>query len=107
MEISNKEVLEKLTAYLMQQDHESLATALAGCMIDYNRLYTFHLLERDEKCMLADRIQANAVMLGEFVEKGFPMDEPFKAVRINSEEIRDELAEFIKTHTKQRDVKWE
>ncbi len=71
MEISNKEVIEKLTKYLLKQDFNIVCRLLAGCMIDYNRLYYFEDLPVDERERLMVRIKANSEQLNKFIENKF------------------------------------
>ena len=70
MDISNKEIIEKLIAYYKKQDVDIIYRVLANCMIDFNRLDTIDKLPIEEKTMLQLRIKLNAQELRKFVKEG-------------------------------------
>ena len=78
MTISNKEIIEKLTSYLMKQDQKTVCRFLANCFIDYNRLANHYKLPEKEKKNLEFRISYNAQVLRNWVKNGCDQDESFK-----------------------------
>jgi len=66
MSISNKEIIVKLSEYLMKQDQYTVCRTLANLMIDYNRLDSPEQMDEDEAKRLALRISLNAEQIRKF-----------------------------------------
>jgi len=75
MSISNKEVIQKLTQYFMNQDKSLVCRLLANAMIDYNRIYNSDILPDDELENLNFRIRQNSNELKKFIDNGCSCDE--------------------------------
>lgn len=74
---TNKEVIDALQKYLLKHsDFETVARALAGSMIDCNRLYHMDNLEEAERERLLERIELNAKEVMRFAKEGD--SRPFK-----------------------------
>jgi|GEM_PF-3074168 hypothetical protein len=79
---TNKEVVEALTKYYLEQDPILVARALASMLIDMNRIQNIKLLSKSEKENLFIRLRLNVAQLHDFIENG-PADE-FKLFTMNS-----------------------
>lgn len=82
--MKNKEVMDKVTSYLLTQDPAVVARTCAALMVDINRIDMIESLPADEVECLFKRIALNSIELREFIEKGATKD--FKIVRMNSSE---------------------
>lgn len=69
--MNNKEALEKIKAFLLTQDPETVADVLAGHMIDVNRLANLKDLPEDERKNLWNRIHLNAQEIRRRIREGF------------------------------------
>jgi len=67
---TNKEVIEKLTAYYCTQDIAVVSRALACAMIDFNRISHLNSLDKEERDNLILGIKKNAEALKKFVKDG-------------------------------------
>jgi len=67
--MNNKDLIDKLQAYLLAQNPEIVARLLANAMVDFHRLYTIEHLPFDEVDCLFQRIEQNAKSLREFSQK--------------------------------------
>jgi hypothetical protein len=70
MTASNKEILDKLTDYLLTQDHKVVCRVLANHMLDQLRLHNLEILPADEADRLFKRIELNANSLRDFALNG-------------------------------------
>lgn len=68
MEVSNKELIDKLQAYFLEQDPKDIARGLANMMIDIHRIVTYENLSEDQKNSLKFRMAANTEELKEFIK---------------------------------------
>lgn len=66
--MQNKEVLEKLTVYFLQQDAHDVCRTLAGCMLDLHRIWNYEHLGKNEKENLCERLDHNVEQLVNFIE---------------------------------------
>jgi len=64
--MQNKDVIDKMQNYFLQQDPASVARILAAVMIDLNRLSNIKLLGKDEKASLLNRLKLNAYQVQKF-----------------------------------------
>lgn len=69
VKLNNKDLIDKLQAYLLTQNPEIVARLLANCMVDFFRLYTIKYLPFEEVESLFHRIEKNAISLREFEKK--------------------------------------
>ena len=67
---TNKEIIDDLQSYFLKQDPTLIARALAGKMIDLNRLIHIDSLEISEKINLLARLHANCAQLKKFIKNG-------------------------------------
>lgn len=67
---TNKEIIDSLEQYFLLQDPKIIARALAGMMIDINRLINIGSLNLSEKVILISRLTANGSELMKFIENG-------------------------------------
>ncbi|MEK6884739.1 MAG: hypothetical protein AABY22_34220 [Nanoarchaeota archaeon] len=67
---TNKEAVESLISYFLQQDHRAVCRLLANLMIDFRRIQNIEKLPIEERNHLIDRMSHNAQQLEEFIEKG-------------------------------------
>ncbi len=67
---TNKEVINALTSYFLEQDKEILCRLLANYMIDMNRVFVFDALPKEEQECLHFRIQKNCEALHKFITDG-------------------------------------
>jgi hypothetical protein len=65
---TNKEVIDKLTEYFLEQDPKIVARSLANMMIDLNRIRNFRELCPDDIYCLSDRINKNLDSLHRFID---------------------------------------
>ena len=85
MDISNKELIEKLTEYLLNDcDPKVVARCLAGVMIDYNRLAHLKSLSAEETDSLWRRVRSNSDQLRKFARG--EIKTPLKYYTMNSDE---------------------
>jgi len=85
MSISNKEIIIKLSEYLMKQDQYTVCRTLANLMIDYNRLADPSIMDDDEAKRLEIRILLNAEQIRKFARgegEGIPL------TNINMEDMK-------------------
>lgn len=82
--MKNKEVIDKIQAYLIGQSPELVARICASLMVDINRIYTLESLPFEEAENLFDRIERNAIQIQEFVKHGPTKD--LRIIRMNSNE---------------------
>lgn len=68
--MENKEVIDKLQAYFLEQDHELIARMAAALLVDLHRMATFGLLPEDERQSLVERVRKNSIELEAFIKKG-------------------------------------
>jgi hypothetical protein len=68
--MNNKDVIDKLQAYFLQQDPQVLTRLTANMMVDFHRLYSIESLPFEEVECLFQRIERNALSLRDFVENG-------------------------------------
>lgn len=81
---TNKEVIDALENYFMQQDPKIIARTLAACMIDFNRLMNFDELGKNEQECLRYRLQKNMEELGKFVENDPTENKKFRCINIET-----------------------
>jgi len=67
---TNKEIIDSLTEYFMQQPPADICRALACMMIDLSRLKYIQNLDKKEKESFFRRLQMNVDQLKMFIEKG-------------------------------------
>lgn len=67
---TNKEVIDKLQDYFMKQDIKLVCRALAGTMIDINRIMNIEYLPQEEYLLLIARLMANNTQLMKFINDG-------------------------------------
>ncbi len=65
---TNKEIVDALQEYFLQQDPKIVARLLANFFIDFNRLVNIDKLPEMEKFWLRRRIQHNVDQLHKFVK---------------------------------------
>jgi hypothetical protein len=65
--MTNKELMEKLVVYYLKQDPEVVAKSLAGCLIDFERVRNYSLLDETEQDCLKARMDHNSRELYKFV----------------------------------------
>lgn len=69
--MQNKEVIEKLTDYLLTQtDYAAVCRALANCMLDFNRLANWKDITPEERDSLTLRIEMNSDEFERFAKEG-------------------------------------
>lgn len=83
MTISNKEVIDKLEAYFVEQDSRAIARAFAGMLLDIHRVVMIEQLPDGEAINLKNRMILNSQALMDFVKNG-PQGEGFKCFNIPS-----------------------
>lgn len=66
--MNNKDLIDKLEAYLLAQNPKIVARLLANTMVDFHRLYTIEYLPFEEVECLFQRIEKNAQSLREFAK---------------------------------------
>ncbi len=67
---TNKEIIDALVEYFVEQDKVILSRILANFMIDFNRVKHIKMLEAEEKKCLLKRIDHNSNSLKKFIENG-------------------------------------
>ena len=82
---SNKEMLGALVRYLLKQPKAELAHALAGCMLDLNRLANWNKLNEEEQLCFKTRMQLNNASLLDIMKNGSKGD--LKVHKLNSDEL--------------------
>lgn len=89
---TNKEIIDKLCAYYKEQaDFETLARALANCLVDIHRILNWSGLPKEEQECLWARMKKSDEMLTEFVKTGKGSDKKFRLVNVQrAEDIKDE-----------------
>lgn len=70
MKKTNKEVIQELMKYFMQQPHEQTCKMLACFMIDLNRIIHYKQLGKDELASLQLRVKWNLDQLQKFIKDG-------------------------------------
>jgi Tfp pilus assembly ATPase PilU len=68
--ITNKELIERLTKYFMEQEQIDIAYALASVTIDLHRILNQDELPESERRSLAIRMQLNEASLKDFIANG-------------------------------------
>lgn len=68
--MNNKQIIQKLVKYFLENDPEIVAKTLAGLMIDLNRMYTIDKLPEQEKKCLKTRLALNHKELLYFIQHG-------------------------------------
>ena len=68
--MSNKDLLDKLTEYLLTQDVKVICRALANAMLDQHRIHNLIRLDPGTKIHLFKRIKLNAESLDDFYKNG-------------------------------------
>jgi hypothetical protein len=68
--MKNKELIENLVAYLMEQDKATLCRALANDMLDFHRIQNLLQMEDGERLRLFQRIRHNSEELMRFAKEG-------------------------------------
>lgn len=66
----NKEIIDSLVSYFIEQDKAILCRVLANMMIDINRIENIDQLPIDEKDRLLIRIRKNSQSLQKFIKQG-------------------------------------
>lgn len=84
-DVSNKDTLEALVRYFLKQPKEELARALAGCIIDFDRLANWDKLSEKEQLCFKTRMQFNTLSLHDFMKNGPKGD--LKVHKLNSDEL--------------------
>lgn len=82
--MKNKEVIEKLTIYFLQQNPYDVCRMLAASMIDFHRIWHYEHLGANERDNLYERLENNVEQLVNFVENG--PDGPLNLEARNSED---------------------
>jgi hypothetical protein len=67
---SNKEVIDSLVEYFLTQDHKIICKALAGMIIDQNRIHHLEDLNAEDTDRLFERIKLNSERLERFILNG-------------------------------------
>jgi hypothetical protein len=70
MMTTNKEVIEKLESYFLEQDHKAVCRLLANMMIDMHRMSHIKKLPVDELIGLLRRQEFNKIELEYFIKNG-------------------------------------
>jgi hypothetical protein len=70
MDLTNKEVIERLKAYFMEQEQEDICFMLASLMVDMHRVKHYQFLDEDEKASFMIRMEANDASLMDFLKNG-------------------------------------
>ena len=70
MTVTNKELMDKLSAYLETQDMKIVCRALANAFLDYHRIHNPDQMDADEAVRLFKRIKLNAEQLSDFAING-------------------------------------
>ena len=83
--ISNKELIERLKNYYMEQDPEVVAHCLAAAQIDLSRVFNLDDLPEPELLSLQIRLQLHETQLIDFIENG-PKGK-LKVQKLNSDEL--------------------
>jgi hypothetical protein len=69
-QMTNKELLDKLQAFLLTQDPNVVSRCFANHLLDMYRINNFSDLPQTEKDSLIKRIQLNASTLADFAANG-------------------------------------
>lgn len=80
---TNKEVIDSLQEYYLNQDPKTVARALANMMIDIHRIVNINILTFHEKSILISRMHSNEAQLLKFIKEG--PSEKFKLHNIENE----------------------
>ena len=68
--ITNKELIDKLHAYFLEQDPNLVAKLLAGIMLDIHRFNNLEVLSDEESDSLIERSTRNSLQLIDFARNG-------------------------------------
>lgn len=67
MNLTNKEIIQKLTKYFLKENPEKIARLLANMIIDMNRIVYLDDLPSNEQQSLFERMKANSDELNDFI----------------------------------------
>ncbi len=82
MKMKNKEAIEKMMAYFMNQEKEDVCRLVANNIIDLNRFYNYRNLPFSEKNSLMFRTEANMKQIFMFLNDELPEGQALTLSRI-------------------------
>ena len=84
LSITNKEAIQRLKAYFLSQDPETVAYLASSLLIDIGRFMRWDKLGQEEQASLLARSQANNQNTIRFLREG--SSELLKVFKVNSDE---------------------